>query len=151
MKGEPIPPEDHVVLHCEPSGFGLDLDELGNPVGVTFEVFRVDDDGISTNWLEYSPGSLDQRFAAACLAMAFRTIRKRHRVGTLNVGAVVARTNAPVVHDPIDEPPNPSHALITGVHPDNKVLLQTLAVMVTGNGLREFTPEALEMSKKARR
>src|ERR1700686_2615223 len=56
----------------------------GAPSGVTAEAFRVDDDGISTNWIEFSGG-----FPQVCaLFKTLRTVRKTHMVGVLAVNDV---------------------------------------------------------------
>jgi hypothetical protein len=154
LKGDPIPPDDHLALHCQPAHL-LEVDEAGEPKGVSPDVFRVDDDGISTNWIEYRAAEPVVQFAEACLLlMSARTIREKHRVGILVVRDVHAAgegagKSVRVIHDPIDLPSlNPAHALIIGIASTDKVLLQELATVVE---LRRFTDEALQKSKSAER
>jgi hypothetical protein len=154
LKGDPIPPDHHLALHCQPAHL-LEVDEAGVPVGVSPAVFRIDDDGISTNWIEYREAESAVQFAEACLLlMSARTIREGHRVGILVVRDVHTAGEAAgraihVIHDPIDLPrPNPGHALIVGIASTDKVVLQELATVVE---LRSFTDEALQKSKAAER
>jgi hypothetical protein len=151
LKGDPIPPDDHVALHCQPA-YLLEVDETGEPTGVSSDVFRVDDDGISTNWLEFQDENLEAQFATACLLLAMgRTVRATHRVGIIVVANVLAAGAAAnkavaVIHDPLEIPPNPGHALITGLAVDDQKVFQGLAVVTE---LRVFTQEALRRSKAA--
>lgn len=151
MKGDPIPEEDSLALHCQPNT-GMEIDEHGNPSGITREAFRVDDDGISTNWVEYEGGDLQ----SACFLLAsVRVARKGHRVGIFKVkeaidtgkehGKVVA-----VIQDPIDDPdkPNPAHALVTGVIAADTDLLDHLALLVV---LELFSDTAIAHSKSVLR
>jgi hypothetical protein len=75
LKGELIPPDDHLAIHCQPRHL-LEVDEAGEPRGVNPGVFRVDDDGISTNWIEFQGDDFDAQFAEACLFLTSdRTVR----------------------------------------------------------------------------
>jgi hypothetical protein len=151
LKGDPIPPHDHVALHCQPA-YLLDVDETGEAIGVSSDVFRVDDDGISTNWLEFQDADFETQFATACLLLTMgRTVRARHRVGIIVVANVLAAGAAAnkavsVIHDPLEIPPNPGHALITELAVDDQKVFQELAVVTE---LRVFTQEALRRSKAA--
>lgn len=142
MRGDPVPPTDNLALHCQPNS-GIEVNPEGQPVGVTREAFRVDDDGISTNWIEYDNGD----FSSVCLILAsIRTVRKSHRVGLLTVADTIAvgqATNKAITveHDPIDVPPNPGHALIKGVAPTDEPVLDELALYVV---IREFSPASLQ-------
>jgi hypothetical protein len=60
LKGEEIPTTDHVALHCRQRD--LEVGDDGEPSGLRIDAFRVDDDGISVNWLEYKPGSFEGCF-----------------------------------------------------------------------------------------
>lgn len=145
MRGDLIPPADHLALHCQP-GTGMEFDDSGAPIGITREAFRVDDDGISTNWIECDGGD----FAAVCLLMASaRRVRRRHQVGIFRVGGALQIATSiskkiEAIHDPIEPPdprPNPGHALLRGdLDPD---LLDLLATIVE---LRPFTDAALQAS-----
>jgi hypothetical protein len=126
----------------------MEVDGSGIPVGITRDAFRVDDDGISTNWIEFNGGDL----AAACLLLAsVRVARKNHRVGVMNVGAALdlGKANRKVIkaiHDPIEPPdvPNPGHALLTGVAAGDSELLDQLALLVE---LESFSVAAIALSK----
>ena len=142
MKGDVIPSADHLALHCQPSAF-LERDASGNPTGLNTDAFRVDEDGISTNWLEYEGGDYQACFLKTCeLLKRVRTVKKKsHRIGIMCVGQIEATGQAvgkavQAVHDPLDAPPpNPGHALVVGIQPDDRELLQALTLLVE---LRNF-------------
>jgi hypothetical protein len=141
LKDDVLPSSDHLALHCQPSAF-LERDASGTPTGVNADAFRVDEDGISTTWVEYEPGDFNACFAKTCaLLAAVRTVRKSHRVGVMNIGKIedLGRAAGKVIqaiHDPDDAPPaNPAHALVVGVHPENVELLHALTLLVE---LHEF-------------
>jgi hypothetical protein len=92
----------------------------------------VDDDGISTNWIEYCGGT----FETVCgLLKTIRKVRKNHMVGVVAVKEVES-VGAHAVHDPIDgSPPNPGHALIVGAKPDDDKMLRAIAILFE---LRQF-------------
>lgn len=132
MKGDRLPGESNLALHCQPNAF-LERDSAGNPTGVSVDAFRVDEDGISTNWIEYQGGD----FLSVCeILSGLRTVRKTHRVGIMRVSAIEEvgnDTNVPLraEHDPVDTPKaNPGHALIVGVAPTNDEVLLALTTVV---------------------
>ncbi|WP_441231447.1 hypothetical protein AB7828_24890 [Tardiphaga sp. 215_C5_N2_1] len=131
MKGDRIPKTDNLALHCQPTS--MEIDETGVVTGVSVEAFRVDDDGISTNWLEFDGGNLE---AVCGLFKSLRTVRKSHRVGLIAVNdveevGVAHNKDVHAIHDPIDtEPLNPGHALIVGVGPLDQRILRALSLMV---------------------
>jgi hypothetical protein len=150
LKGDVIPPEHSLALHCQPGpGKGIEVGEDGNPKSITRDAFRVDDDGISTNWIEFGGGD----FAAACLLIAAtRKVRKTHYLGVMNVGlALGVGTDfgkiLSAVHDPIEPPEalvNPGHALLVGVASDDSELLDGLTLLVA---LNPVTDEAVQYSR----
>lgn len=153
LKGDAIPSDDHLAIHCQPSHF-LETDAAGEAVSVSSAIFRVDDDGISTNWIEFAGTDFDGQFAGACLLLTSnRTVRAKHRVGVLVVSDILetgttAGTTLSAIHDPL-EPPiacNPGHALIVGVAADDEELLHDLSVITQ---LRPFTEEAIRRAKEA--
>jgi hypothetical protein len=149
LKGDEIPTTDHVALHCP--RIALEWGEDGNPCGLKIDAFRVDDDGISVNWLEYERSSFDECFERTCRLFASALfLRDSHRCAIMKVDeikqtAAARNKSVKIVHDPVDEPqPNPAHALIIGCAP-NDTLLQEFTLLVD---LRRFSPAALEISKK---
>jgi hypothetical protein len=152
LKGDPVPPDDHLAIHCQPSHL-IEIDEAGEPSGVSPDVFRVDEEGISSNWIEFEKGDgFDAQFSKACLLLTFgRTVRASHRMGVLVVAQVTAVGTAAnkavaAIHDPLEEPLNPGHALITGLAPDDAAALHALSVLVE---LRQFTEEAIHAARAA--
>jgi hypothetical protein len=144
LKGDRIPAVDHLALHCQPQR-GMEISKEGQPVAITREAFRVDDDGISTNWVEYNGEDL----ASACLMIAqARKVRPNHRVATFNVGEAMETGKAHgktvvAVHDPIDNV-NPGHALLTGVAATDTALLDEIAMSAQ---IAEFPAAAITASR----
>jgi hypothetical protein len=140
LKGDHIPRSDHLALHCK--GTNLEHDEDGIPVGVAVTAFRVDEDGISTNWLEFSGNEPTTQFRNTCeMIKAIRKVTGTHRIGIMNVGTVVDvgsgfQRTLQAVHDPVLVPkPNPGHALIVGARLNDSELLLALSLDIE---LRKF-------------
>ena len=90
MKGDRIPSEHHLAIHCQPSAF-IEKDAKGNGVSVGAAVFRVDPDGVSVDWLEFEGNDGAEQFRLTCQRLELaRTVRKTHRVGILEVRAIEA-------------------------------------------------------------
>jgi hypothetical protein len=149
MKGDEIPATDHVALHCQPSD--LEFDSLGAPKGLKIDAFRLDEDGISVNWIEYEPGPFDQCLARTCRLLAsIRNVKGSHRCAVMNVGEIrqtgsIQQKTLNVVHDPIDGPPPiPAHSLICGVTAQDDALLHDLTLLAD---LRPFGAAAVEISR----
>ena len=151
MKGDAIPPAHHVAIHWQPSDF--ERDENGTLGGLKADAFRVDEDGISSNWVECGrSGSFEEQLAETGKLLAtLRCVRKSHACGVMHVGQIIEtgetlQKELSVVHDPIeDSPPNPCHALVKGVSPEDRELLQALTLLVT---VRSFSSEAIAISKR---
>lgn len=135
-----------MALHCQKPG--MEFDASGDPASINRDAFRVDDDGISINWIEFDGGDL----AATCLLLAtVRKVRKNHRVAVINVGSAEklgneANKTIAAIHDPIEQPekPNPGHALLTGVGDNDNDLLDALTVLADIN---PFSAESIALSK----
>ncbi len=120
MKGDDLPPEDHVLRHCSSRLLKIDHDS-GDVLGVFWFAFEPDGEGISVTWVEYFRGSTAERLVAAREAIArTRKLRTNHRLAKLNVGNALEAGRAigvptRVVHDPDQGPPenvNPAHSII---------------------------------------
>jgi hypothetical protein len=151
VKGDKIPLTDHLALHCGRLDFEVQPDETYG--GLKVDAFRIDDDGISANWVECEPGPFEECFdKTCCLFATLRSVRPSHRCAVFRVDEIVRTAEASsrtvaVVHDPVDPPdphPNPAHSLIKGCVPGDDLLDQfrLLAKVL------EFTPTALEIAKK---
>src|SRR5205823_4857052 len=128
------PPADHVAIHCKPTDF--EVDPSGKRGGLKPDAFRVDANGISTNWLEHESGSFAERLEKVSKVLAtLRHVRKNHAYGVMNVGEIQALDGFPgggivVLHDPVEEPkPNPGHALIKGISLGDNAVLQALTLI----------------------
>ena len=131
MTGDRIPLDCTLAMHCK--GTSIERDENSNPTGINTDAFRADDDGISCNWIEHNGGN----FASTCaLLKSVRSFTGTHMVAVMGVRDVedVGTKHAKevhAVHDPLEEPiPNPGHALITGIRPEEDEVLQALSVIV---------------------
>ena len=138
MKGDDLPPEDHVLRHCSSRLLKID-DDSRDILGVFPFAFEPDADGISVTWVEFFAGSPSERLAAAREALGRRrALRRTHRLAKLNVGDVLSAGKAVgvatrVVHDPIEAPPdkeNLAHSLIVGVTADQHELMNRIANLV---------------------
>ena len=137
MKGDDLPPEDHILRHCRKGDLKTEAD--GEILGVFPSAFEPDNDGISVTWIEYFAGSWLEKLAAAREALARGlTLRLSHRLALLNVGEVVDAGEAVgalmrVIHDPIETPldnENLAHSLIVGVTADQHELMNRIANLV---------------------
>jgi hypothetical protein len=149
LKGEAIPRKDHVALHCQPTDF--EVDSSGNRGGLKPDAFRVDEDGISSNWVEFEAGSLAEGLQKVSKLLAtLRCVRRSHKCGVMNVGEIqdtglASGKTLGVIHDPVDQPmPNPGHALIQGLTQEDGELLQALTLLVD---FYTFGTDALATSK----
>jgi hypothetical protein len=150
LKGDHIPRTDHVAIHCQPTDF--EVSPSGQRGDLKPDAFRVDEDGISSNWLEFYNGSFAERLEEAAKMLArMRCVRRTHRCGVMNVGhiedtGVATEKTVTVIHDPIDKPrANPGHALIKGAMPDDSGLLQALTLVVS---FHVFSADAVAISKQ---
>ena len=126
MTGNDLPDEDHVVYYVKPSG----VFEDGTINGSEFQLRakRLDETGVSVNWLEWFQELNKADQLAEIRRLARVKLRKNGRFAELNVGAVKAyvRGRAPemaIQHAPLDAEEgfeaNPSHSEITGLPPGN--------------------------------
>jgi hypothetical protein len=151
VKGDKIPSSDHVALHCPPLAFEVNPDQTYG--GLKIDAFRVDDDGVSVDWVEHERGSFGECFEKTCCRIAsLRSVRASHRCAIFNVGEIIQTAassdrDVTVVHDPVEPPnpnPNPAHSLIKGCVPDDDLLSQFRLLA----NVWEFTPSALKIAKE---
>jgi hypothetical protein len=134
LKGELIPRTDHVALHCQPSDF--EVDPSGSLGGLKIDAFRVDEDGISVNWVQYISGTFEECIDRVTRLLAsLRTVRRTHRCAIINVGEIHMvgenhEKSIQVVHDPLEGPrPNPAHSLICGEATEDSAVLYDLTLI----------------------
>lgn len=151
MKGDKIPLTDHVALHCRRLDFEIQPDETYG--GLKIDAFRVYDDGISGNWVEYDPGPFEECFEKTCCLFAtLRGVGPSHRCAIFKVDEIIQTAEVhgrkiAVVHDPVEPPdpnPNLAHSLIKGCVSGDDLLNQIRLLAE----VRHFTPTALEIAKK---
>ncbi len=136
LKGDRVPDQHHVVMHISPSHAWEVLPD-GTKGGVSYEAIRVDDDGISCNWLEFFKGSEEEQYQQTCLALSrCRTVRRTHLTGKIRVRKIIEagelnKKQLSVEHDPIEHPePNPAHSLTKGACRDDVEIRQAIAVQL---------------------
>ena len=147
MKGDPLPPSNHVLRHCRQRD--LKRDGPDAPVrGVFPYAFEPDEEGVSVTWMEYFGGSAPEQLTAALAAMERgRRLRAGNRLAKLRVSAILAAGRSVekvlrVIHDPIEAPPekeNLGHSLIQGIAADDDDLRNRIANVVR--------PEDIELAK----
>jgi hypothetical protein len=146
MRGDAIPPENHVFRHCRKGDLKWDPD--GTIRGVFPDAFEPDEDGISVTWMEFFGGSPAEQLEAARAAMdRARRLRASNRLAKLKVSTILAAGEEVkrvlfVVHDPIEQPQereNLGHSLIQGIAVDDDDLRNRIA-----NGV---LPADLELAK----
>jgi len=115
--------------------------------------FHVDDDGISSNWVEFGARSFAEGLEEVPKLLAtLRCVRKSRSCGVLNMGEFKGTGEAAgkpltVVDDPVEESrPNPGHALAKGVAPADGEVLQALTLLAN---FHSFGADALSISKNA--
>lgn len=130
MASSYVPEGDSVVRHC-PSQLCIWDEEV--MVGVFPQAFelRMDEEYLSTSWLEYFPGSRSERLKATVKAFsAMRTVKKRHGMAIGNVGSIKNACNSfglkvRIVNEP--DILNPAYTAIRRFKSDNVSLLGLLA------------------------
>lgn len=94
---------------------------------------RENEQYLSASWLEYFPGSADERITAVVAAVAkARTVKPSHGFAIGNVGAVKDACSSfglqiRVIHEPSDDNPNPAYTAIRRYKSDDIQLLELLA------------------------
>jgi hypothetical protein len=131
MKGQKLPPEDHIIRYVP---FGkLRKDEDDNVLGLLAEAFRrrPGEKYLSSTWLEYFEGNREQQ-----LCLAVQTIRSSLSVGKKSgfaignvqkLSLVCAERNHKIriVHEPEDD--NAAHVAVRRIPSDDEGLLELLA------------------------
>lgn len=130
MKGDALPPPDHVARHCE-KRFLFEGEEIG-PGNFQLQGHTY----VSVGWLEkYGSGSIKEKLAMLrkyWAALSIRNVKKKDKFGVLNVGHaidVVQRKSVPVgrvlriLHEPMTTPKDDGHSGIFDTADDNQINL----------------------------
>jgi hypothetical protein len=134
MKGELLPDKDYVVRVCG----GSHVQEDGKIAPAAFRA-RPSEAYLSVNWLECL-GMADraaQLDAIRQTLAAKRSVGATARLALLNVGTIHAVSssgnafvNLRVRHEPVTEPPDPSHSGIHGVAANDLNVSNSLSALV---------------------
>lgn len=127
-----LPDADSVVRHISSQ---LLVRENGRVIGCFPQAFelRENEEYLSTSWLEYFPGSSEERMTAVVAAVAkARKVKASHGFATGNVRAVKDACGSfglkiRVIHEPSDDNPNPAYTAIRRYRSDDLQLLELLA------------------------
>ncbi len=123
MKGDDLPPGDHIVRYVKPSM----IQEDGTTDGSDFRLRpnKPDEKGLSVNWLEaFGNDKVHQLSEARRLCRL--TLRPSGRFAEMNIGTVLRVASEElktlrIVHDPLeadqDFDADPSHAEMRGLPP----------------------------------
>jgi hypothetical protein len=128
-----LPDEDHVVRHVNSQL--LIRDNADRVIGCFPQAFELKpgEAYLSASWLEFFPGTTEQRKAAVIAAIAAaRTVKAAHGFAFGNVGDVKEACatygmKIRVIHEPEKTNPNPAYTAIRNYRSDDLELLQLLA------------------------
>ena len=135
-RGQDLPDADHVLRHVNSGRLRRDANR--NVVGIRGDGLQPKkDEGLSTNWLEFTEGTEAEQIGAALAMMANGLdIRKSAVLAKINVGKFRALAGGEgyrirVVYDPIaateENEGNEGHAEIRHLPDDNAELFDLLA------------------------
>ena len=136
MKGDPLPPGDHVARYCKNKWLLRDDSGL---LGVDKEAFkpRVEngtmETEISANWLEYFEQPMIVANGCALehhLRTIGRNLKKNGGFAIARVGAIIEAANSQGVGLQINEDPEPdddSHAVIVGIQLEADLVHEAIA------------------------
>ncbi len=125
MKGDDLPPEDHIVRYVKPSM----IQENGVADGSDFRLrpARPDEKGLSVNWLEvFGSGKAHQFNEVRRLCSSRMSLSQNGRFAELNVGTLLRVVSEEldtlrIIHDPLEAEQNyeadPSHSEVSGLPP----------------------------------
>ena len=131
MKGDPLPPEDHVSRYCKFKA----LSEAGQPLGSAFDL-REDrnEKYLSVSWLEYF-GRLElEKLLQEVRDHFVLTPKRSARYAILNVGDTInfinenSERNIEITHEPSDS--DPSHSGIRGYSYEDEMIGDLIAQKV---------------------
>jgi hypothetical protein len=128
-----LPDDHHVVRHVNSQLLVRDADD--RVIGCFPHAFELKptEKYLSASWLEFFPGTKDQRTAAVIAAMAAaRTVKPSHGFAFGNVGEVKEACASfgqkiRVIHEPAKTNPNPAYTAVRNFKSDDLELLQLLA------------------------
>jgi len=131
MKGESVPDSDHISRFCKPT------QAPDGQIQATAFLLRQGEESLSVNWLECL-GCIDRDHEISELkkiyTSSFDRIGAQARIVILNVGNVKEKVTTEsadkreisILHDPIEEPPIPSHCGIYNLKPDNELIAELI-------------------------
>jgi hypothetical protein len=132
MKGQKLPPDEHVVRYVPWSK--LRKDENDNVLGILGEAFKLrpDEKALSTTWLEYFYGDRVSQIVASVRAIRASHLKPGGKSGFAigNVGAITApcadrKHKIRIVHDPKND--NKAHTSVRQFPREDILLLELLA------------------------
>jgi len=135
MKGDMIPESDHVSRYCS----AKHIAQGGRISGTAFRL-RESEDYLSVNWLEFLnlPDRASEIVEIKRVLATKMTLSPSARIAVLNVGEVldhVLRCSPDsrmlqIQHEPLDEPPDPSHSGIFGLGWNDDLISDLIAEVV---------------------
>ena len=132
MKGQNLPPDDHVVRVVPFKKLRRDEDD--NVLGISHVAFerRLGEEELSVTWLEYFAGNRSEMLNAAVQALRASEYKPTPKSGFAigQVGAIKATceqysAKIRIIHAPMDD--NKAHSEVRQLPRDNVALLEALA------------------------
>jgi hypothetical protein len=138
MKGQQIPDPDHVARYCKPST----IDE--GEIQATAFMTRENEEYLSVNWLEElkcSDRGSEIRQLQDLYTSKFSRVPAAARIAILNVGTVRSKVSGEspdqrllrILHEPLTEPPDSSHAGIYNIRADDEIIAELIKEVVQEN------------------
>ncbi len=127
-----LPDADHVVRHINSQLLIREGDVVTGCFPQAFEL-RLGETYLSASWLEFFPGTEDERRRAVVAAFArARSVKARHGFAFGNVGEVKNACadyglKIRVIHEPAKSNPNPAYTAVRNFRSDDMELLELLA------------------------
>jgi hypothetical protein len=132
MKGDPLPPSDHIARYCKPT------QAPNGQIQATAFMLRLGEKSLSVNWLEYLKCSSREHEITEIrniYASKFNRVSASAKIAVFNIGEVREkvltesedRRNLEVLHDPIeDKPPDPSHSGVYNLRSDDELIAELI-------------------------
>lgn len=148
MKGDDLPPDNHIVRYVKPSM----IQEDGTVDGSDFRLrsHRPDENGLSVNWMEVlGSEKVHQLEGVRRLSGQRLSLKANGKFAEINVGTIIREVSDEldtirIVHDPLeaeqDVEADPSHSQISGLPPGNSDQAMLIGDLIAACVVRLHSP-----------